>query len=115
MSVTRISISSSSGVPACAWNTSSSLLNAARKSSSFLMGLIFIDSLHIDLVISGMRSNELHPGYPRSVLHLHDQTVLVASDVKNHPVVATNTCVAVFSRLAWWLSRLAPTFYARIM
>jgi hypothetical protein len=46
------------------------------------MGLIFIDCLHIDLIVSGMRSNELHPGDPGSVLHLNDQAVLVASDVK---------------------------------
>ena len=42
-----------------------------------------------------MRSNELYPGDPGSVLHLNDQAVLVASDVKNDPIVATNTCVAV--------------------
>lgn len=59
------------------------------------MGLIFIDSLHIDLVVSGMRSNELYPGDLGSVLHLNDQAVLVASDVKNDPIAATNTCIAV--------------------
>jgi hypothetical protein len=59
------------------------------------MGLIFIDSLHIDLVIPGMGSNELHPSDSGPVLHLHNQTVPVPRDVKNHPVVAANAGIAV--------------------
>ena len=42
-----------------------------------------------------MGSNELHPNDPGSVLHLHDQAVLVPGNVEHHPVVATYAGAAV--------------------
>src|SRR3990172_3266653 len=95
MSVTRISISSASGVPSFAWNTRSRRLNVARKSSSLRIGLIFIDTLHVDLVIPRMGSNKLDPDNPRAILHLHDQAVFISCNVEHYPVTATDTCAAV--------------------
>ncbi len=57
-------------------------LNAARRSVSLRIGLIVIDSLHIDAVILVMGAHKLHPRNACAVLHFNHQTVFVAADVE---------------------------------
>ena len=42
-----------------------------------------------------MSSDKLDPGNSSPVLHFDHQAVFVASDVEHHPIVDTNTGVAV--------------------
>jgi hypothetical protein len=59
------------------------------------MGLIFIYGLHVDLVVSRMRADEFDPGDAGPILHFHDHTILVATDIEYNPVVATDAGVTV--------------------
>jgi hypothetical protein len=59
------------------------------------MGLIVIDTLHVNLIVLRMGSNELDPGDGCLVLHLNHQAVFIPSDVEHDPVIAADTGAAV--------------------
>ena len=48
-----------------------------------------------DNSVAGVCADELHPRYPRPVLHLHDQAILVAPDIEYHAMVAADARIAV--------------------
>ncbi len=51
--------------------------------------------LHIDAVVLGMGTDKLHPDDASTVLHLDHQSVLVATCVEHHTVVAADAGVRV--------------------
>jgi hypothetical protein len=59
-----------------------------------------------------MGSNKLDPSDPRSILHLHHQSVLVPSNVEHHPVIGTNTCAVV---LILYVLRSSPACLDRLV
>src|SRR3989338_6887732 len=81
-------------------------------SSSFRIGLIFIDVLHVDLIILRVGSNKLHPHNPGSILHFHDQAILVPRNVESHTVIAANARVPV---LLFYVLRYLPARLERFV
>ena len=44
-----------------------------------------------------MRPDKFHPGNADPVLHFHNQSILVATDIENDPVVPANARVPILS------------------
>ena len=51
---------------------------------------MLIDGLPVDLVVLRMGADVVHPCNSGLVLHLNNQSVLVATHVEKNPVVAAN-------------------------